>query len=67
MKFADGQLQDWYIFQNDKRWARIGSGMKVGGEITEFNSRIADVKELFQVNSVVFVRTHPAISRTSHS
>ena len=52
--------------QNDKRWARIGNGLKVAGEITEFNSRITDAKELFKVNSqVVFVGynlTHPATS-----
>jgi len=37
------------VNQNDNRWARIGNGMKVGGEIAEFNSRIADAKELFKV------------------
>jgi len=63
MRYADGRLSDWYISilyfktylifvdQNDKRWDRIGNGMKVGGEIAEFNSRIADAKEHFKVNS----------------
>ena len=39
--------------QNDRRWARVGNGMKVSSEIAEFNSRIADAKELFKVNSQV--------------
>jgi len=84
MKFADGQFTDWYISslyckrilsllnQNDNRWARIGNGIKVSGEITEFNTRIADAKEHFKVSSggvfTIYYLTYPAIqSRTSQS
>ena len=38
-----------FLKQNDKRWAQIGNGTQISGEITEFNARIADAKELFKV------------------
>ena len=61
-----------FLNQNDNRWARIGNGMKVSSEITEFNSRIADAKELFKVVSdwsLYDLTEHirPFDSRTSQS
>ncbi|KAG6908666.1 hypothetical protein DXG01_003760 [Tephrocybe rancida] len=49
-KFAHGQLRDW---QNDKRWSRIGNGMIIAKEISEFNDRIMAAKRLFADLSII--------------